>query len=165
MHRGKTTVGKNETGTETRPRVSRERFSLFILLMLSSYYIQPSPDSWDWVDCSSTSMKRMRNEFGSRRGTRDEQIGWSRLRLMTSLVWCPAWQLKAQIWWSHVFKVGCWVGLSNGKWVKCLYFTVAIHHHKTYCGCPVQAVRQKAASPRYSAGDRCFTSAGRRKSQ
>lgn len=30
------------------------------------------------------------------------QIRGSRLRLMTSLVWCPAWQLKAQIWWSHM---------------------------------------------------------------
>lgn len=74
--------------------------------------------------------------FRSGREMHHERIGWNPLHLMTSLVWCPAWQLKAQIWWSHTVRVSGWIRLlpkknKNYWWVKCSYFTVAIHHHKT----------------------------------
>lgn len=46
------------------------------------------------------------------------------------------------------------------KWAKCLFFTVAIHHHEPNRGGPDRAVRQKATSP-----DRCLTSVVYRKSQ
>lgn len=46
-------------------------------------------------------------------------------RLMTSQVWCPAWQLKAQIWWSHVWgwTDGGLENMANG--LSACFFTVA----------------------------------------
>lgn len=63
--------------------------------------------------------------------------------------------------------LGEWMDLAI-KWqngLSAYNFTVAIHHHKTHCGCPVQAVQKKAICPQYSAEDRCFTSVVHRKSR
>lgn len=94
MHRGKTTA-RNQTRTERCPGVRCKKFSPFTLPTLSGYYVQPSPESRDQV--VETEPNGRENQFDQGGGTYRERIEWGRLHRMTSLVWCPAWQLKARI--------------------------------------------------------------------
>lgn len=124
----------------------------------SSEYIQPSPESWEtfryqYEMCEKLTQKiitiirikfQQQNKI-KRNGTYHEksQIKSGKIVLMTSLVWCPAWQLKAQN-----LMISRWVGRDDGsRWVKCfLYYSNSVKTKN--CGCPIQAVRKDQAARR-----------------
>lgn len=133
--------------------VSQEMSSLFILSTLS-YATLP------WGLGFGPALEYRYEPDWKQTGIKDAgpMMRWG--RLMTSQVWCPAWQLKAQIWWSHVWG---WTdgARKHGKWVKCLflYSSFFISTNQSVAAW-TELVRQKATSP-----DRCLTSVVSRKSQ